>query len=130
VSGDWDYRQTWYHGSPHELTTLREGSTITQDRHLAEVFSHKPAIVCVSDEGAIQHNGTLPGFLYYVAEEIGPDDVYPHPRTTMEANKEWLTRRELRLALIGRVLVSPEELLTDEEVAELRWRAKIAGDET
>jgi len=130
VSGDWDCRQTWYHGSPHELTTLREGSTITQDRHLAEVFAHKPAIVCVSDEGAIKHNGTLPGYLYRIAEEIGPEDVYPHPRTTMEANKEWLTRRKLRLALIGPVSVNPEELLTDEEVAELRRRAKITGGKT
>ena len=124
MSANWDYRQTWYHGSPHELATLREGSTITQDRHLAEVFAHKPAIVCISDDGKIQHNGTLPGYLYRIAEEISAEDVCLHPRTTMEANKEWLTRRELRLALIGSVLVSPEELLTDEEVAELRWRAK------
>jgi len=121
---NWDYHKPWYHGSPHELTTLREGSTITQDRRLAEVFAHKPAIVCVSDEGLIQHNGTLPGYLYYIAEDIGPDDVYPHPRTTMEEKKEWLTRRELRVALIGPTRIGPEELLTDEQVAELRRKAE------
>jgi hypothetical protein len=71
---------SWYHGSPYELTSLRAGSTITQDRHLAEVFSHKPAIVCINDDGSIKHTGQLPGFLYRVAEPVAPEDAYAHPR--------------------------------------------------
>ena len=85
---DWNYNRTWYHGSPFELTTLREGSTITQDRNLARVFSHKPTLVSVSDDGKIQHSGTVSGFLYLIAEDIQPDDVYPHPTSSMEAGKE------------------------------------------
>ena len=42
--------EAWYHGSPLELALLRPGSTVTQDRRLAEVFSHKPAVVSVSDD--------------------------------------------------------------------------------
>jgi hypothetical protein len=102
------------------LALLREGSTITQDRHLAEVFSHKPAIVSMSDDGTIKHTGTLPGYLYYVAETVGEDDVYPHPNSSMPPGKEWLTRRELRLTLIGPVAIVDEERLTEPEIAALR----------
>ena len=80
---DFDPAQTWYHGSPLELTTLREGSTITQKRELARIFSHKPTCVSVSDTGQIKHNGTMPGYLYTIEDEIQPEDVVPHPRTTM-----------------------------------------------
>jgi hypothetical protein len=122
MTGDWDYSRTWYHGSPLELAAIREGSTITQDRRLAEVFSHKPTIVSVSDDGRVQHNGTLPGFLYYVVEEVGPEDAYPHPRTTMEEKKEWLTRRELRVALIGPTRISDDDRLSEEDIVEIRKR--------
>lgn len=120
----WDYRRTWYHGSPHRLTTLRTGSTITQDRHLATVFSHKPTVVSISGR-EIRHNGTQPGFLYRIAEEIGPRDAHPHPRTTMEPGQEWLTDRELRLELIGPTEVVEAELLTEEELRELERRASL-----
>ena len=33
---DFDYTLTWYHGSQQELTTLRVGSSITQDKTVAE----------------------------------------------------------------------------------------------
>jgi 2'-5' RNA ligase len=113
---------SWYHGSPLELTSLREGSTITQDRHLAEVFSHKPAMVCIDDDGSIKHTGRLPGFLYRIAEPVAPEDAYAHPRTTMPPGKEWLTRRELKLELLGPTTVHEEDLLTEEDIAELRRR--------
>lgn len=116
---DWDYDRTWYHGSPFELTVLRVGSTITQDRDLARVFSHKPEIVSVADDGHIKHTGEMPGFLYRVAEEVGPDDVYPHPRSSMQPGKEWLTNRELKVVLIEPTQVLEEERLTDDEVARL-----------
>ena len=56
---------TWFHGSPLALTVLRKGSTITQDRRLAEVFSHKPAFVSVDDDGTIKHDGTLQAFALF-----------------------------------------------------------------
>jgi hypothetical protein len=91
----------WFHGSPFELDSLRVGSTITQDRHLAEVFSHKPTLVSAEDDGSIRHNGIAPGYLYLVAESLQPSDVIPHPRTTMPPGWEWLTTRELPVVQLG-----------------------------
>ena len=117
-----DYTQPWYHGSPVALTTLRVGSTITQRRDLARIFSHKPTIVSFEDDGRIKHNGTLPGYLYSIDEEIAPEDVEAHPRTTMGPGDEWLTHRELRLRLLGTVEPRPEELFTAEELEDLHQR--------
>jgi hypothetical protein len=114
----------WYHGSPLELTVLRRGSTITQNRDLARAFSHKPSILSISDEGRIQHNGTAPGFLYQIDEEIRPGDVEPHPRTTMDAGLEWLTTRDLRLSLIGSAELTDDEMLTEDDIAALRQRMR------
>ena len=110
----------WYHGSPLQLTVLRAESTITRDRDLARVFSHKPPLVSISDDGTLRRTGTRPGYLYRVDEPLGPEDVTPHPRTTMPDGLEWLTRRELSLTLIGPTEVRTEELLTEEQVAELQ----------
>ena len=126
---DWDYRETWYHGSPFRLTAIRKGSTITQDRDLARVFSHKPTLVSISDEGKIRHNGTLPGFLYLIAEDIRPDDVHPHPRSSMEEGKEWLTTRELRVTVICPTQIIDEERLTEEEITALRSRLSLQARE-
>ncbi len=112
---DFDPARTWYHGSPLKLTTLHEGSTITQKRELARIFSHKPTLVSVSDAGHIKHNGTIPGYLYVVADEILPKDVVPHPRTTMAPGDEWLTTREIHLQLMCSTEPVPEEQLADEE---------------
>ena len=117
-----DYTNPWYHGSPLELTTLLTGSTITQRRDLARIFAHKPAIVSFEDDGRIKHNGTLPGYLYIIDEEIGPEDVEAHPRTTMGPGDEWLTHRELRLRLLGTVKPRSEELFTTEELEDLHRR--------
>jgi hypothetical protein len=111
---------TWYHGSPHELTLLRAGSTITRDRELARVFSHKPPIVSMADDGTLRHTGTRSGYLYRIDEPVAPEDVTPHPNSSMPPGAEWLTRRALRLALIGPTEVRDEEWLSKEEVAELR----------
>ena len=110
----------WYHGSPLCLTTLLKGSTITHDRHLAEVFSHKPPIVSIADDGSIKHSGTAPGYLYRIAEHVEHGDVYPHPNSSMGPGLEWLTSRDLRLAVIGPTTVRDEEQLTGEDLAELR----------
>ena len=42
---DFDYTLTWYHGSQQELTTLRIGSSITQNRNVAKGFSHSPSLL-------------------------------------------------------------------------------------
>ncbi len=115
-----DNDQTWYHGSPLELTAIRAGSTITHDRDLARVFSHNPPIVSMEDDGAIRHTGTLPGYLYRIAEPVGAEDVYAHSNSSMPPGAEWLTRRELRVALIGPTEVREKERLTEQDVAELR----------
>jgi hypothetical protein len=121
----WDFTKPWYHGSPEVLDVLRAGSTITQDRELARVFSHRPTLVSVDDAGEIRqikHNGTELGYLYRIAEEIAPQDVTPHPRSAMEFGKEWLTGRALRLTLVEPTQPVREEMLTDEEIEALRQR--------
>ena len=76
---DFDYTLTWYHGSQEELTKLRVGSSITQNRNVAKAFSHRPSLLTQSEGGTVKHDGMTPGYLYTIADEIGPDDVYPHP---------------------------------------------------
>ena len=127
VPAGWDFSNPWYHGSPHCLKVLLAGSTITQDRDLARVFSHKPPIVSITDDPLelaagvprLQHNGEQPGLLYVIDEPLSPVDVYPHPRTTMPPGLEWLTFRPLRLRLVGPVSVRPAEYLTPQAIEEL-----------
>lgn len=92
---------TWYHGSNVLFSELREGSTITQWRELAEAFSHQPTMLGYDDNGVISHNGVEKGYLYIIDEdiEIGKD-IYQHPRTTMDPNAEFLTKRPLAVKLI------------------------------
>lgn len=132
-----DYSKPWYHGSPFKLTVLRRGSTITQDCDLARIFSHKPTIVSisvhksVSDDGVeqitedIKHDGRTSGFLYLIAEDIQPSDIYPHPRSSMEEGKEWVTARELRVELIGTTRIVEQERLTEEEIVRLKESAQL-----
>lgn len=120
--------EKWYHGSPLQLEILHAGSTITPYRHLAEVFSHKPLIVSVDDAGFIQHNGTQPGYLYVIEEPLSEADVYMHPRSTMPAGWEWLTKRDIPVRLIGPVAYTPGELLSDAEITDLIERAKRAAE--
>ena len=51
---EWDYSQPWYHGSQERLTTLRSGSSITQDPAVARAFSHRPSLVSVTENGSGQ----------------------------------------------------------------------------
>jgi hypothetical protein len=123
----WDFARTWYQGSPFVLKTLLASSTITQDRDLARVFSHKPQLVVqdFNEQGRclLKHNGTLPGYLY---EVIGVDasNVYPHPQTTMEAGQEWLTRCDFALRLIEPTKTNEFEILTPAEIASLQARSE------
>jgi hypothetical protein len=120
----------WYHGSQQQLSVLRPGSSITQNRTIARAFSHRPSAVSqeiVDGRLVVKHNGTTPGYLYEVIDEIGPDDIYPHPHPINETEWEWLTRRELRVRLVERTVPRPEEMLTAEEVAERRRRLAEYG---
>ena len=116
--------EAWYHGSPLRLKVLRAGSTVTPDRHLAEVFSHKPPLVSMDDDGSIHHTGTQPGYLYCIAEPVGPGDLHPHPRSSMPPGKEWLTDRDLRLELVGSTQIVEEERLTEDQIAALHRRLR------
>ncbi len=127
---EFDPNQSWYHGSPLELTVLRTGSTITQKRKLARIFSHKPTIVSVDDDGQIKHNGKRPGYLYLIVDEIRPEDIVPHPHTTMAAGEEWLTTRELRVQLIGPTEIMSGEQLTDNDYTALIERLNESRMET
>ena len=92
----------WYHGSNVRFDVLRTGSTVTQWRGLAEAFSHRPKMLCIENDGSIHHDGAEKGWLYLIDEPVQVDgDVYPHPRTAMDENAEWLTKRPLKVKLIG-----------------------------
>lgn len=110
----------WYHGSPYELITVRKGSTITPNKDLARVFSHKPPCVSIDENGHIKHNGSVEEYLYQIDEEIGEDDVYLHPRTTMGKELEWLTNKELKVKLIEKTYIKYDEKLSADEINELR----------
>lgn len=91
----------WYHGSDKDFTELREKSTITQWRELAEAFSHQPSRLSYDDKGIISHNGTKKGYLYIIDEPIVVGvDIYQHPRTVMDENAEFLTKRPLKVRVI------------------------------
>ena len=91
----------WYHGSNKVFTELRTNSTITQWRALAEAFSHQPSALGYDDDGVISHNGTEKGYLYTIDEPVVVGvDLYQHPRTTMDENAEFLTKRPLKVKMI------------------------------
>ena len=127
---DFDYTLTWYHGSQQELTTLRVGSSITQNRNVAKAFSHRPSLLTQSEGGTVKHDGVTPGYLYIVADKIGPEDVRPHPHPVNVTRWEWLTNRELKLELVEQTIVTDEERLTDQEIAEMKQKQKERGEQT
>ena len=91
----------WYHGSDKLFSELAAGSTITQWREMAEAFSHQPGWLSYDDDGRISHNGTKPGYLYVIDEPVAVGkDICQHPRTTMDRNAEFLTKRPLRVKLV------------------------------
>ena len=94
----------WYHGSNKIFSMLEIGSTITQWKELAEAFSHKPPILCYGNNRDILHNGQETGYLYMIDEPIMMNiDIYQHPRTTMDRNVEFLTKRLLKVKLVKKL---------------------------
>lgn len=91
----------WYHGSSQVFTVLRENSTVTQWKELAEAFSHQPSVLSYDDQGTISHNGTRKGYLYIIDEPVTVGiDIYQHPRSVMDRNVEFLTKRPLKVRMI------------------------------
>ena len=62
--------------------------------------------------------------LYRIAEDVLPEDVCAHPKTAMEPGQEWLTYRELRVELIRPTEIVVEELLSDDDIEELKQRGR------
>ena len=106
----------WYHGSPYELKVLRKGSTITKMRDLARIFSHKPEIVSIDNNGHILHTGVQPGYLYQITETVTSEDVVPHPRSTMQSGYEWIINRPLKVSLLCVTIPCPDERLSEEDI--------------
>lgn len=91
----------WYHGSDKIFSELRTDSTITQWKELAEAFSHQPTALGYDDHGVICHNGTEKGYLYVIDEPIVVGiDIEKHPRTAMDENAEFLTKRPLKVRML------------------------------
>ncbi|MHB0937958.1 MAG: hypothetical protein ACYC6A_16340 [Armatimonadota bacterium] len=108
-----DYAIPWYHGSPHELAVLRAGSWVTPFKEVAKAFSHKPVTISASDDyQQVTHDGTVPGFLYRVAEPIGPEDIAELPGT---ARTHWQTRRDLKVELVAELPITDPPQITAEE---------------
>lgn len=84
-----DSSGVWYHGSNCDFSLLREWSTVTRWRALAEAFSHKPTCLEYDDDGTIRHNGIETGYLYILDETVTVgEDLVPHPRTAMDPGVE------------------------------------------
>jgi len=97
-----DMSKPWYHGSNLNFEILREGSTITQWKELAEAFAAKPTMLSYGEIfSPISHNGTEKGFLYIIDEPLQIDaDIYQHPQTSMDKGVEFLTKKPLKLKRI------------------------------
>jgi hypothetical protein len=111
----------WFHGSSLKLEMLQEGSSITQIEKLAQAFSSRPSIISVDDDGRIKHNGKSRGRVYRVADKVNDDDIYEHPRSSMEKGWEYITRKEFKLEFLYEyvVLHYPEDILSEDETREL-----------
>ena len=95
---------------------------------MAKAFSHKPSLLTQSEGGTVKHDGVTPGYLYIVADKIGPEDVRPHPHPVNVTRWEWLTNRELKLELVEQTVVTDEERLTDQEIAEMKRKQEERGE--
>ena len=124
---NWNFALPWYHGSQQPLTLLRVDSSITQDRDVARVFSHRPELFSFEEDGTFKHNGVVQGYLYIIDEPICADDVYPHPHPINKEKWEWLTRREIKVRLLERTTVRAEERLSDDDIASIWDKQRAAG---
>jgi len=115
----------WFHGSPVHLSRLRAGSRVTPFREIAKAFSHKPSLLSISDDcREAKHDGDKPGYLYVVAEAVGPGDI-----TLLEGTgrTHWQTNRDLQVRLIQSVPVSDPKRITESEKKHLKARYPGTG---
>ena len=113
-------QSTWFHGFPLRLKKLCKGSSITQIEQLARAFSTKPTIVSVSDDGSIRHNDKEKGYIYKIIDTVTPDDIYKHPKTTMDEEWEWITRKDIRLEFLYEYVSTPDDILSEDEIKALK----------
>jgi hypothetical protein len=107
---------------------LRAGSTITPERSLAEIFSHRPSLVMWYETNGVEscrHNGKFENGYLYEIEVPSDDSVYPHPTSVMKPDWEWLTREPMRARLVSRTAIREEERLSEAE--EREWRERAAS---
>ena len=102
------------------LEKLCKGSSITQLEKLVRAFSTKPAVVSVSDDGSIRHNGMEKGYIYKIIDTVTPDDIYIHPKTKIDESWEWITRKEFRLEFLYEYESIPDDTLSEDEISTLR----------
>ena len=95
--------------------------------HLARVFSHKPELMSVNNETSIKHNGTQPGFLYWVDEVLTLNDIYPLDHPANVSQWEWITRHDVRLRLLEETRVRAEDVLSEAEIEALVKRQAEKG---
>jgi hypothetical protein len=124
---DWDSTGPWYHGSQQVLDALAEGSSITRNRELARAFSHRPSLVSTSDAGTVKHNGTTPGYLHLVSEDLDPGDIYPHPHPANARRQEWLISRQVKVTLLEPTAVRDSDALSEEDLEDIREKQRKAG---
>ncbi len=71
---------------------------------MAVAFASQPTKLWYKDNGKIGHNGTNSGYLYAIDEPIKVgEDIFQHPKTTMDINVEFLTKRDLKVRLINKL---------------------------
>jgi hypothetical protein len=113
----------WYHGSPHVLSVLKRGSVITQWADLAVVLSLRPSLVILSDDGKrLLHDGRGRGYLYELVEGVDIDEDIEPVESPLGEGVEWRTLKPFRLKLAANTQHRHEDLLSPEEVKEIRSR--------
>jgi len=121
---------TTKHGTMVHPLSLRFSEKGARSHRVANWQWHFPTVVSISDDGKIKHDGRAPGFLYCIAEDIGPRDIHPHPHSSIEYGKEWLTDRDLKVVLLCPTCVLEKEMLTEKEVNDLRTKACSMNQQT
>lgn len=91
----------FYHGSPYQIDTLKEGFDFTPFKEIAIAFGSKPSHISIND-GKISYDGIkYPVYLYQIDEDINYEkDFIDHPNSTFEKGIEYRAKRDLKLKLI------------------------------
>jgi hypothetical protein len=115
----------WFHGSPHKMSILLQGSWITPFKEVAKAFSHKPKTISANnDYSIIKHDGELLGYLYEVEGFLNEKDITELNGTD---KTHWLTNRDIKICLLQEVPLVKEELLLKEEIDQMRKKHNGIG---